>query len=246
MSQAIIFDLQSAVPTQNINYLEKIIIAIDGHSSCGKSTLAKALAHRLQYSYIDSGAMYRAVTLHLIRQGISANDTAAVTAELPRIHIAFAATPDGNATLLNGENVEQEIRKMYVSELVSPVAAISAVRTDLVAKQRAMGQQKGIIMDGRDIGTVVFPHAALKIFLTASPQERARRRFAELQAKGIPAELDAIAHNLQQRDHIDSTRADSPLRQAADAIVIDNTHLSEEKQLEAVMALVQERLPVQH
>lgn len=217
--------------------MKKIIIAIDGYSSCGKSTLAKALAARLHYAYIDSGAMYRAVTLYFLRHQISLEDNHQVLQALDSIHIHFERHPTGNRTFLNGEDVEEQIRAMDVSEWVSPVAAISAVRKALVLLQQAMGQRKGIVMDGRDIGTVVFPHAELKLFITAETEERVRRRYLELTAKGIAISVDAVRNNLIERDHIDSTRADSPLRQADDAIIIDNTHLTPEAQLEKAQAL---------
>lgn len=217
--------------------MKKIIIAIDGYSSCGKSTLAKALASRLHYAYVDSGAMYRAVTLYFLRNSIDLEDNHQVLQALDNIHIHFERHPSGNRTFLNGEDVEEQIRVMEVSEWVSPVAAISAVRRAMVVQQQAMGKRKGIVMDGRDIGTVVFPQAELKLFITAETEERVRRRYLELTAKGIAISMDAVRNNLIERDHIDSTRADSPLRQAEDAIVIDNTHLTPEAQLEKAQAL---------
>lgn len=220
--------------------MKKIIIAIDGFSSCGKSTLAKALAKKLGYGYVDSGAMYRAVTLYFIRHGIDLADKPAILQALSQIKIHFKYAEQGNCTFLNGENVENDIRQMSVSERVSQVAAISEVRRDMVRQQQMMGKAKGIVMDGRDIGTVVFPDAALKIFLTADVQERARRRYKELLEKGQSIDFEAVKHNLMERDRIDSTREDSPLRQAEDAIVIDNTSLTEKEQLEKVLSLVQE------
>lgn len=220
-----------------------IIIAVDGFSSCGKSTLAKALAQELAYLYIDSGAMYRAVTLYFLRNQVDWNKADAVAAALKQITIRFTKNEQGQVqTLLNGENVEQEIRQMEVSNSVSPVAAVPAVRRFLVKQQQAMGETRGIVMDGRDIGTVVFPQAALKIFLTASAKERARRRFLELKAKGQPVPLDEIAANLTERDHIDSNRADSPLKQAEDAVVVDNTNITEQEQLLMTLALAKERI----
>jgi cytidylate kinase len=218
--------------------LKAIIIAIDGYSSCGKSTLAKALAQKLGYGYIDTGAMYRAVTLYFLRHHINLQDTEAIEQALRNIQIRFAATPEGNATFLNGENVETEIRQMPVSQKVSEVAAISAVRRVMVQQQQEMGKEKGIVMDGRDIGTVVFPDAELKLFVTADPMVRAQRRYDELIAKGQSVDFETIKQNLQERDRIDSTRADSPLRQAEDAIVIDNTNLTREEQLERAVKLV--------
>ena len=219
--------------------MKKIIIAIDGHSSCGKSTLAKALAASLAYTYIDSGAMYRAVTLYLLRQHIKVEQADQLKVALSRIQIHF---DDKNQTILNGENVEAQIREMQVSNYVSEVAAVSEVRRAMVAQQQRMGIAKGIVMDGRDIGTVVFPDAALKIFLTASLEIRAQRRFTELQNKGQSVSLEAVEANLQHRDHIDATRADSPLKKAPDAILIDNTHLSRAEQLDMVLQLAQKAI----
>jgi len=226
----------------NLLSLEQIIVAIDGHSSCGKSTLAKAMAAALQYAYVDSGAMYRAVTLYFIQNQIDITQSAVVDDALKHINISFKHSSRGNRTILNGEDVEDEIRKMYVSEMVSQVAAISVVRAAMVAQQQELGRHKGIVMDGRDIGTVVFPNAELKIFLTAEVQERARRRFEELKAKGQAVSLEEIAQNLKKRDHLDSTRSDSPLKKADDAVVIDNTHLSKDQQLQLALDLVQERV----
>lgn len=214
--------------------MHKIIIAIDGHSSCGKSTLARSLAQRLGYTYIDSGAMYRAVTLYLLRHGISATERERIDAVLPKLHLSFN---EKNEMLLNGENVEHEIRQMKVSNYVSEVAAVPEVRRAMVKQQQEMGRQRGIVMDGRDIGTVVFPDAELKIFLTASSQTRAQRRYEELQQKGYPSTIAEVEKNLAHRDHIDSTREDSPLKQAADAIIIDNTKLSREAQLARALEL---------
>lgn len=214
--------------------MNKIIIAIDGHSSCGKSTLAKGLATQLGYAYIDSGAMYRAVTLYFLRRHISLEAPDEARRALEYIDIRFGA---GNHAILNGEDVELEIRQMNVSNHVSQVSAIPAVRRAMVRQQQAMGRSKGIVMDGRDIGTVVFPGAELKIFLTASPEIRAQRRFKELQDKGVAISLEAVRENLLQRDHIDSTREDSPLRQAEDAIVIDNSNMNQEEQLAYALQL---------
>ena len=218
--------------------MKKIIIAIDGFSSCGKSTLARALSRKLHYAYVDTGAMYRAVTLYCIENQVDISNAEAVLDALQHIEIHFERDKEkGNQTFLNGENVEFKIRQMYVSERVSDVATISQIRRVMVKQQQAMGNRKGIVMDGRDIGTVVFPTAELKIFLTADNTIRTQRRFDELVAKGTPSDFEAIRHNLSERDRIDSTRADSPLRQAEDAIVIDNTQLTEVQQLEKALEL---------
>jgi cytidylate kinase len=222
--------------------VKKINIAIDGHSSCGKSTLAKAMAKKLDYLYVDSGAMYRAVTLYFLENEVDLEDDRAVSEALEQIDIHFERGDKGIQTYLNGKLVESEIREMRVSGMVSPVAAISKVRRAMVRQQQKMGEQRGVVMDGRDIGTVVFPDAELKIFLTADPAERARRRYEELQAKGSPASLEAIQENLLERDHIDSNRKDSPLRKAADAVVIDNTHLTPEEQLTLALELAEKRM----
>ena len=219
---------------------KKINIAIDGHSSCGKSTLAKALARELDYIYIDSGAMYRAVALHLIQNGIAVTDEAAVLNILDQVDITIAY-PDGFFTIyLNAEDVTQRIISLDVSSIVSEVAAMSAVRTKLVQIQKSLGSNKGVVMDGRDIGTVVFPKAELKLFVTANPQVRTQRRYDELQAKGMPAPMDEVKKNLLHRDHIDSTRADSPLKQADDALLLDNSYMDREEQLYLAMKLVKE------
>lgn len=222
--------------------MKKIVIAIDGYSSCGKSTLAKALSKRLDYAFIDTGAMYRAVTLYLLRHKIPVEELNLVHTALPSIHIQFKNIAGNNHVFLNGADVEQEIRQMHISKKVSEVAAIPAVRKKLVEQQQMMGQEKGVVMDGRDIGTVVFPNAELKIFLTASLKERINRRFLELTQKGELVSLETVANNLQHRDHIDSTRAESPLRQADDAIVLDNTNLTEDEQLELAILWVEEAL----
>ena len=213
----------------------KIVIAIDGFSSCGKSTMAKDLARKIGYIYIDSGAMYRAVTLFCLNRGLIDGDTVDTEALRPlmtEIHIEFRLNPaTGKAdTYLNGENVEQEIRSMRVSDKVSPVSAIPFVRTALVALQQKMGRQKGIVMDGRDIGTTVFPDAELKIFVTASAATRAQRRVDELRAKGVSVDFDEVVANIVKRDHIDQTRKESPLRKADDAIELDNSTLTIEQQ----------------
>ena len=221
---------------------EGIIIAIDGFSACGKSTVAKQLAEKLAYTYIDTGAMYRAVTYHFLKSQLDWNDPETVAVALAQIQIDFRRAEDGSLhTFLNGEDVEKQIRTMAVSDAVSRVAAISAVRRFLVKQQQAMGEKKSCILDGRDIGTVVFPNAALKIFLIAEPQERARRRLKELQEKGQSVSLSQVVNNLTERDRIDSTRGDSPLRQADDAVVIDNTVLSMEEQLAMIKVLAEMR-----
>ena len=213
-----------------------ITIAIDGHSSCGKSTMAKDLARQIGYIYIDSGAMYRCCTLFCIEQGLIREDgTVDVEALEPlmgEINVSFRFNPETGRpdAYLNGENVESRIRTMEVSSYVSPVAAIPFVRKAMTAQQQLMGQKGGIVMDGRDIGTAVFPNAEMKVFVTASPEVRAQRRYDELRAKGDDVSFDEILKNLQERDRIDSTREVAPLRQAPDALVLDNSHLTIEEQ----------------
>lgn len=222
---------------------QDIIIAIDGYSSCGKSTLAKALAKRLGYTYIDTGAMYRAVTWYVMQQGIDVEDTEAIIAALPDIHISFDRDGNGQSrTILNGEDIEDAIRTMEVSNLVSDVSRIKEVRQNLVAQQQRMGDEKGIVMDGRDIGTVVFPKADLKLFMTADLDVRIDRRFEELQAKGMNVTVADVARNLQERDRIDTTRKESPLRKADDAIEIDNTHLTPTQQLDLAALYVRRKM----
>lgn len=215
----------------------KIIVAIDGYSSSGKSTMAKALARTVGYHYVDSGAMYRAVTLFAMRHGMIAADgsvdCAALEAGLPQISITFATAADGTQiTELNGENVEQEIRGLAVADHVSAVAAIGAVRDRLTALQREMGERKGIVMDGRDIGTTVFPQAEMKVFVEASPEVRARRRWLELAGKGQTVAYEDVLANVRERDHIDTTRTISPLRKAADALELDNDNLTMDEQMQ--------------
>ena len=218
--------------------MKKITIAIDGFSSCGKSTMAKMLAKEVCYIYVDTGAMYRAVTLFAMRNGMIAPNgdvnRDALKAKMDALHVEFKLNPQtGKAeTYLNGENVEHEIRGMEVSAHVSAIAAIDFVRTALVAQQQRMGHDKGIVMDGRDIGTVVFPDAELKVFVTASAEVRAQRRFDELVGKGMKANYDEILHNVQERDYIDSHREVSPLRKAEDAIELDNGQLTIAEQLQ--------------
>jgi len=203
-----------------------ITIAIDGYSACGKSTLAKAMAARLGYRYIDTGAMYRAVTLYFIRHEVDFAIKQEVAKALAGITIDFHCVAEVNRVLLNNEDVEDEIRGLAVSQLVSPVAAVSTVRRAMVTQQRRMGQSGSVVMDGRDIGTVVFPNAELKLFVTAAMEQRVERRYRELTDAGKQVTREAVKANLEERDHIDSTRADSPLKKADDAILLDNTHLS--------------------
>jgi CMP/dCMP kinase len=220
--------------------MKRIIIAIDGFSACGKSTLAKALAKKLHYAYVDTGAMYRAVTLYFLDNNVDINDAQEVINTLKNIEIHFERTPKGNHTFLNGLDVEQEIRTMRISEMVSPVSTLSVVRKAMVAQQQKMGARKGIVMDGRDIGTVVFPQAEIKLFLTADTDIRTQRRFDELKTKGQDVAYEDIRKNLLERDLIDSNRADSPLRRADDAILIENSHLTPDEQLQKVLDLVYE------
>ena len=217
--------------------MKKITIAIDGFSSCGKSTMAKDLAREVGYIYIDSGAMYRAVTLYSIENGIFAGDvidTEKLKKAIKDIQISFRTNPETGRpdTYLNGVNVENKIRTMGVSSKVSPISALDFVREAMVAQQQAMGKEKGIVMDGRDIGTTVFPDAELKIFVTATPEIRAQRRFDELKAKGQEGSFEEILENVKQRDYIDQHREVSPLRKADDALLLDNSNLSIEQQKE--------------
>ncbi len=222
--------------------LRKITIAIDGYSSCGKSTLARQLARRLGYRYIDSGAMYRAITLYFIRTGVDLQQPKQVQEALPDIHLSFALNEkSGDSEIwLNEEPVSHAIREMLVAEKVSEVAAIREVRQFAVAQQQAMGKGGGIVMDGRDIGTVVFPDAALKIFMTADPAIRVKRRFEELFQTNENISLEEVRKNLELRDYIDTNREESPLRKADDAIVLDNSGLTREEQLEKVLSWVAE------
>ena len=218
--------------------MKRIIIAIDGFSSCGKSTMAKDLAKEIGYIYIDSGAMYRAVTLYCIEKGLfdaeNRIDEAGLKAQMDNIHISFQLDPETQRpiTFLNDVNVENRIRTLEVSSRVSPVAALGFVRKALVRQQQEMGKEKGIVMDGRDIGTAVFPNAELKIFVTASAEIRAQRRYDELKAKGQEASFEDILHNVEERDRIDQSREVSPLRQAEDALLLDNSHLTIAEQKE--------------
>lgn len=226
---------------------KKITIAIDGYSSCGKSTVAKELAKQLNYIFIDTGAMYRAVTLFCLRHGLLAGgkvNLPALRDQLKHIQISFVYNSDTahNDVCLNGENVEQEIRQLAVAQQVSQVAAIAEVRQLLVAQQQEMGRSKGIVMDGRDIGTVVFPEAELKIFMTADPRIRAQRRYDEMKAKNEAVNFDEILANINERDRYDETREESPLRRANDAIVLDNSYLTREEQFEWILKQVEERV----
>jgi len=223
---------------------KKIIIAIDGFSSCGKSTLAKALAKALAYVFIDTGAMYRAVALYFMRHDIPFDNIAVIEKAIQsiKLHFVYNEATGKSDMYLNGENVEAAIREMKVSQKVSEVAAIPAVRDFAVAQQQAMGMEKGIVMDGRDIGTVVFPTAELKLFVSADPQIRAKRRFIELQATQPSITMEEVAENLAHRDLIDSTREHSPLKQAEDALVLDNTHLNQEEQFNIALNWAKERI----
>ncbi len=226
--------------------MKKIIIAIDGHSSCGKSTVAKDIARQLGIAYVDTGAMYRCVTLYAMRQGYIHNgevDEVKLQAELDNILISFRNNPQTgrNETYLNGEMVENEIRGMEVSNNVSTVSAISSVRAKLVDYQRDMAKDTSLVMDGRDIGTVVFPNADLKLFMTADVDVRAKRRYDELSAKNQAVNLDEIAKNVRERDVLDSTRKESPLRQAPDALLLDNSHMTMDEQFQWIMNRLKER-----
>jgi cytidylate kinase len=226
--------------------MKKIIITIDGYSSCGKSTLAKALAAELNYVFIDSGAMYRAVTLYFLRNHVDWNNAEEVVEALKNITLEFIQSGDSGTCeiWLNDENVEWLIRDMVVAENVSEVASVKEVREYAVAQQRNMGDTKGIVMDGRDIGTTVFPNAELKIFLTADPVIRVERRFKELLTKNPHITMDEVKNNLETRDYIDSHREYSPLRKADDAVVIDNSNLTTNEQLKLAMKLVKERTKI--
>ena len=209
-----------------------IVVAIDGYSSCGKSTLAKALAKKLHFIYVDSGAMYRALTLYLLRQQVDLTDVAEVKKHLADVHLNFHSIDYQTHITLNGEEVSDEIRKMHVSDKVSEVSAIKAVRTEMVKQQQRMGKSKNIVMDGRDIGTTVFPEAQVKIFMTADPKIRAERRYKELLAKDEKITLEEVFENIAHRDYQDTTRKESPLIRAEDALILDNTDLTEEEQLQ--------------
>jgi cytidylate kinase len=221
---------------------KKIIVAIDGYSSCGKSTLAKALAKKLGYIYADSGAMYRAIALYLIQNNVDINNHDRIIDALNHIEMHFEQIDGNNHMFLNGVDVETNIRTPQIAQLVSPIATIQEVREFAVAQQQKMGTRKGIVMDGRDIGTTVFPDAELKIFMTADIPIRTQRRYSEMIEKNTPQSLTEVEANLIQRDHIDSTRAISPLRKAEDAVILDNSQLSQEEQLEFAEKLVRDKL----
>lgn len=228
---------------------KRIIVAIDGYSSCGKSTIAKALAKYAGYTYVDTGAMYRAIGLYTLRKGLT--NEADIIAALPDIQIGFAqisplqGEPEGACAqhvTLNGEDVESQIRTLEAGNRASQISQIKEVRAFLVAQQQAMGEAKGIVMDGRDIGTVVFPHAELKLFLTASPEVRAQRRFDELVEKGGKPDFKEVLADVNDRDQRDTTRKESPLRKAEDAIVVDNSHMTPDEQMEKIIALFDAKL----
>ena len=224
--------------------MSKIIVAVDGYSSCGKSTTAKGVAARLGYAYIDTGAMYRAVTLYFQQNHVSCTNPHEVVKALENIKISFRHNPETgrNETYLNGANVEDEIRKLYIANQVSEVSAISEVRRAMVAQQQQMARKRGVVMDGRDIGTVVFPDAELKVFMTADPLIRAQRRQIELLAKGDMLDTEEILENIKKRDRIDTTRLDSPLRQAEDALLIDTSLMTLDGQIEQLWRLAQEKI----
>ncbi len=219
--------------------MKPIIVAIDGYSSCGKSTIAKALAKYAGYTYVDTGAMYRAVALYAQRIGVTNRESRDMDllAQLENVHIGFIQTADGQHVTLNGEDVESQIRTLEIGNLASQISTIKEVRAFLVAQQQAMGEKKGIVMDGRDIGTVVFPNAELKLFLTASPEVRAERRFKELEAKGEKPVWEEVLADVNDRDYRDTHRAESPLRQADDAIVVDNSKMTREEQIAKIVEI---------
>ena len=215
--------------------MKKIIVAIDGYSSCGKSTIAKALAKYAGYTYVDTGAMYRAIALYVLRnEGVKELTSEGVIACLPKIQVGFIQVDGAQHVTLNGEDVESQIRTLEVGNRASQISAIKEVRAFLVKQQQAMGEAKGIVMDGRDIGTVVFPNAELKLFLTASPEVRAKRRFDELIEKGEKPNFEAVLADVNDRDYRDTHRAESPLRQAEDAIVVDNSNMTREEQMKVI------------
>jgi len=220
--------------------MKQLVIAIDGYSSCGKSTTAKAVAAALHYAYVDTGAMYRAVTLYLLEHNIPFDDAEQVEAALHALHISFRRNrrTGRNEVFLDGVNREDDIRQMIISNSVSEVSIIPLVRHAMVAQQQRMGRRRGVVMDGRDIGTTVFPDAEVKVFMTADVVVRAQRRQAELAEKGEQVPLDDIIENLRKRDHLDSTRAESPLRRAADAVLLDTTHLVIDEQVDFVLERV--------
>lgn len=215
--------------------MSKIIVAIDGYSSCGKSTIAKALAKYAGYTYVDTGAMYRAIGLYTLRNGLT--EEADIVAALPKIQVGFILVDGAQHVTLNGEDVESQIRTLEAGNCASRISQIKAVRAFLVAQQQAMGEAKGIVMDGRDIGTVVFPKAELKLFLTASPEVRAQRRYDELVAKGEQPKFEDVLADVNDRDYRDTHRAESPLKQAEDAIVVDNSNMTPDEQMEVIYGL---------
>jgi len=224
---------------------KNLVVAIDGYSSCGKSTLAKALAKKLGFIYIDSGAMYRAVTLYFLRNHVDTGNDDAVRDALQHITLNFHSRDYESHITLNGEEISDEIRQMYVSQQVSEVSANNLVRQEMVKQQQRMGRSENIVMDGRDIGTTVFEDAQVKFFMTADPKIRAERRFKELQSKGdTTTTLEEVFENLAHRDYADTTRAESPLTRAEDAIILDNTDLSPAEQLEFALRLVHRHMPV--
>lgn len=218
----------------------KIIVAIDGYSSCGKSTIAKALAKYAGYTYVDTGAMYRAIGLYTLRHGL--NEEADIIAALPQMQVGFIQIDGAQHVTLNGEDVESQIRTLEAGNCASRISQIKEVRAFLVAQQQKMGETKGIVMDGRDIGTVVFPKAELKLFLTASPEVRAQRRYDELVAKGEKPNYEEVLADVNDRDYRDTHRAESPLRQAEDAIVVDNSHMTREEQMKRIIALFEPKV----
>lgn len=222
------------------NDKSKIIVAIDGYSSCGKSTIAKALARYAGYTYVDTGAMYRAIALYTLRHDLT--DDAAIIAALPQIQVGFTQVDGAQHVTLNGEDIESLIRTLEVGNRASQISQIREVRAFLVAQQQKMGDAKGIVMDGRDIGTVVFPKAELKLFLTASPEVRAQRRFDELVLKGEHPDYDDVLADVNDRDYRDTHRAESPLRQAEDAIVVDNSDLTPDGQMELIISLFNQKI----
>lgn len=228
--------------------MPKIVIAIDGYSSCGKSTTAKAVAARMGYGYIDTGAMYRAVSLFFIEKHVTLSNENEVRTALEQLHITFSHNnkTGRNETCLNGLNVEEEIRKMYISNIVSEVSAIPEVRWAMVAQQQKMGRRRGLVMDGRDTGTKVFPDAEVKVFMTADTEIRARRRQQELLAKGEMINLDEIIKNLEKRDKIDTTRSEGPLVQAPDAALLDTSYMTIEEQVDWVIEQADRRLSELH
>ncbi len=227
---------------------KKIIIAIDGHSSCGKSSTAKKVAAILSYAFVDTGAMYRSVALNFFRNQLPLEDEKSILSQLELIDIEFKFNADRLAsdTYLNGENVEQEIRRQYISEYVSQVSTIVSVRKAMVALQQRMGEKKGIVMDGRDIGTVVFPQAEIKIYMTAQPEIRAQRRKAELEAKGEYVSFETILANLKMRDELDMNREEGPLKKAEDAIILDTSHTSFDEQVNFILDLAYQKIQENH